>query len=105
MADTSPELLQKNWVHSHEEDTATTRVYRPADFKFPPSRGRRSFLLHPGGAVSEGGIGPTDRQQKSTGRWKMESADTLVLEGAGGTAPRKLKIISATADRLEIAKP
>ncbi len=35
--------LCQRWIHSHEEDTDTEMVYRPADFAFPPSRGRTGF--------------------------------------------------------------
>jgi hypothetical protein len=44
--------LAQAWVHSHEEDTATTTVYRPAGFPFPPSRGRKGFHLQPGGTLT-----------------------------------------------------
>jgi hypothetical protein len=105
MADAPQDLLQRHWMHSHEEDTATTTVYRPAEFKFPPSRGRASFALGPGGVMSEGRIGPSDRQQKNAGRWKLESPELLILEPAGGAGRRTLKIVSVTADRLVIEKP
>lgn len=35
--------LQRRWLHSHEEDTADVRVYRPAEYPFPPARGRDGF--------------------------------------------------------------
>ncbi|MGH7787511.1 MAG: hypothetical protein ACRERC_11630, partial [Candidatus Binatia bacterium] len=56
----SKKLLQRRWVHAHEDDTATTTVYRPADYDLPPSRGRRSFELGAGGRYAESAPGPVD---------------------------------------------
>ncbi len=44
MSDLPPELFQ-HWMHSHEEDSGDVQVYRPADYDFPPARGRRGFEL------------------------------------------------------------
>ena len=49
-----PEVLQRAWVHSHEEDTGAEMVFRPAGYSFPRSRGRRSFELTPGGKLTRG---------------------------------------------------
>src|SRR5262245_50526487 len=35
-----PEEVFGRWVHSREEDAGGVRVFRPADYQFPPSRGR-----------------------------------------------------------------
>lgn len=35
-----PQEIFKHWVHSHEDDTKDIKVFRPVDYKFPPSRGR-----------------------------------------------------------------
>ncbi len=50
---TRQQILTRHWVHSHEEDTATQTVFRPATYDFPLSRGRRSFELRPDGTVLE----------------------------------------------------
>src|SRR5437667_6338660 len=37
------------WMHSHEEDMQGVMAFRPKDFSFPPSRGRRGFDFREGG--------------------------------------------------------
>ena len=39
MADLKTCILGQ-WIHSHEEDAKGVMVYRPANYSFPPSRGR-----------------------------------------------------------------
>ncbi len=71
-----PEIF-KHWIHSREEDTEGVRVYRPSDYKFPPSRGREGFELKKNGEFIRYGIGPTDRPQKITGTWKAEGGNQI----------------------------
>ena len=68
-----PAALRRRWVHSHEEDTEGERVFRPASYAFPPSRGRSAFELRADGSFGESAPGPTDRPEKTEGgRWKLE---------------------------------
>ncbi len=46
------DMLAQHWVHSHEEDTEEEMVFRPASYPFPPSRGRKSLQLEPGGRLA-----------------------------------------------------
>ncbi len=85
-------------MHSHEEDTETESVFRPASYAFPPARGRRGFELKPDGSLTEYGIGPTDRRTQTPGTWKLDG-DALRL----GT--RTLKIVSVDRQRLVVRKP
>jgi len=79
-----PELLYRRWTHSHEEDAADATVFRPADYPFPPSRGRVSYELAPDGTLLEAGIGPTDRPTSEVGVWALEDdGRTLVLRTRG----------------------
>ncbi len=97
------DVLTQSWVHSHEEDTDTEMVFRPASFNFPRSRGRTSFDLKPDGGLVETGIGPTDRRQISQGTWKLEG-DKLVLYAGSGQPGRVMEIVSAAKDRLVVKK-
>jgi len=98
------ELLCRRWTHSHEEDPADATVFRPADYPFPPSRGRVSYELAPDGTLLEGGIGPTDRPTSEVGAWTLEDdGRTLVLSVAGQT-PRRLEIQSLDEDRLVVTE-
>jgi hypothetical protein len=92
--------LAQAWVHSHEEDTATTTVYRPAKFPFPPSRGRKGFRLLPDGTMSTRRPGPTDQTERGTGTWKLVG-DQLELS-PDGEEPEVLCIELVEPDRLVV---
>jgi hypothetical protein len=99
------DALPKHWVHSHEEDTATEMVFRPATHNFPRSRGRRSFELEPDGSLIEGGIAPDDRRREMPGRWELQDGDRLVLYSGSSSEPsRVMRIVSVDRDRLVIKK-
>lgn len=97
--------LAQRWLHSHEEDSEGNQVYRPADFPFPPSRGRDGFELRADGTLVDRGIGPTDRPQKTEGTWKLEDDGTLVFDvGSPTELARRLTIGSVEKDRLVLKK-
>jgi hypothetical protein len=97
--------LHQHWVHSHEEDTETERVFRPASFAFPRSRGRSAMALKSDGGLVETGIGPTDRPQDSLETWKLEGDDTLSIYEKGKRKPKRaMKILSLDKDRLVVRK-
>jgi hypothetical protein len=99
------DALHQHWVHSHEEDTDTEMVFRPATYNFPRSRGRRSFELKPDGSLVEGGIAPDDRRQETQGRWELKDGDTLALYTQSPSEPsRVMHIASVSKDRLVIKK-
>ncbi len=98
------EILAQHWVHSHEEDTDTETVFRPSTWKFPPSRGRKSFDLQTDGSLVVGGIAPTDRRQLSEGKWGLEG-DTLKFYTASEAKPdQTMQITAAEKDRLVVKK-
>lgn len=97
--------LHQRWVHSHEEDTATEMVFRPASYLFPRSRGRRAFELTPDGRLIEVAIGPTDRPQEVPGAWALEDDRTLVLHAELAPESRRLmRIVSVDGERLVVKK-
>lgn len=99
------ELLHQHWVHSHEEDTETEEVFRPADYAFPPSRGRTEFQLKPDGTLVQMGAGPDDRPQAQTGRWELTADDSLVLHPESSSeASQSMPISSVEKDRLVVKK-
>ena len=95
--------LAQTWVHSHEEDGADTFVFRPSSYKFPPSRGRRSFQLRPDGGLVSSAPGPDDRSVRADGVWKLEGAGTLTLQPTGKAATA-MEIVSADPTRLVVKK-
>jgi len=96
--------LSRKWVHSHEEDTDSEMVFRPADYKFPPSRGRVSYDLKSDGSLGHTGIGADDRRAMSEGRWQLKDDDLLLSTGAPGSADQSMKILSVSNDKLVLKK-
>ena len=94
--------LAQAWVHSHEEDTATATVYRPAQFPFPPSRGRKGFYLQPGGILTARKPGPTDQTVTAAGTWKL-AGEQLKLSPKG-EGMQSLSIESLQPDKLVVKK-
>jgi hypothetical protein len=94
--------IERNWVHSHEEDTPTEKVFRPADYAFPLSRGRDAFDLRPDGTVEESGPGPADAAEHRQGEWRVDG-DLLVLRV--GDEVQTLQIVSVDDDRLVVRGP
>jgi hypothetical protein len=100
------DLLQRHWVHAHEEDAGGAMVFRPAGHPLPRARGRASFELRPGGALVEGGPGPTDRPERSAGTWRLADDGTLSFYRPGASTPhRVLRVESVAPDRLVVRKP
>jgi hypothetical protein len=101
----SRDLLQRRWVHAHEEDTESEMVFRPAEYELPPSRGRVAFELRPDGSFVEAGLGAADVPEEATGTWDLEDDERIVLsQGASQGVPRQMRIASAEQDRLVIEK-
>ncbi len=103
--DIAPQLLQKRWMHSREEDTGAEMVFRPASYNFPPARGRTGFELRPDQSLVEIGIGPTDRVEESPGKWKLERGNQLLFYSQSSPEPtRTMQIVSVDDDHLVIKK-
>ena len=103
--DIAPQLLQKRWMHSREEDTAAEMVFRPASYNFPPARGRTGFELRPDQSMVELGIGPTDRVEENPGKWKLEHGNQLLFYSQSSSEPTQaMQIVSVDDDRLVTKK-
>ena len=95
------ELLDKRWIHSHEEDKGDEMVFRPATFNFPRSRGRAGFELRPDKSLVEIGIGPADAPVENTGKWEIDPQGVLKLFKPGEAKPdQTLKIRSVGPEKL-----
>lgn len=81
------------WVHSHEEDSGSTKVYRPASYNFPPSRGRTAVELRPDGTYIEYDSGPDDRGRAVVGRWQDVGGggvETTVTRSDGSSSTQRI---------------
>jgi len=97
--------IQKQWVHSHEEDSASEMVFRPATFAFPRSRGRVAFELKPDHSLVETGLAPSDGPQMDSGKWELTPDSKLIFYKESPNQPiRTLQIASAGEDRLVVRK-
>lgn len=98
----SPQDIMGSWVHSHEEDpkdASLREVYRPSDWNFGPSRGRRGYDLQEGNLASVQGIRPADGLIETEARWWLESGNVLVILEPGG-AIRRMRVEEVGPDRL-----
>ena len=69
-----PRCLLGHWIRSHEEDKAGVRAYRPASYKFPPSRGRDGLEFRPRGELVYFGIARGDGSESLPGAWVLEGS-------------------------------
>ena len=96
--------IQRRWLHSHEEDTATEMVFRDSSYGFPPSRGRVGFELHADGSYIDLGIAPADGVMESEGTWKLEG-DTLELDCDAHPGGRcEMRVLTLADGRLVVEK-
>jgi hypothetical protein len=58
----------RHWVHSHEEDTQDVRIYRPAGYDFPLSRGRVGVEFREGGELVDYEIARANGSEEFSGR-------------------------------------
>jgi hypothetical protein len=96
--------LQQHWVHSHEEDTQTEMVFRPATYQFPRSRGRKAFSLNADGTLTQTNIAPTDRREQTTGTWKLAGDELAFYNESASQPSRVMKIASVDEHRLVVKK-
>jgi hypothetical protein len=81
------------WLHSHEEDTGSATVYRPAGHPFPPSRGRSAVEIRPDGTYLEHDSGPDDRGRAVAGHWEVTGegqVELTVTRADGSSATRRV---------------
>ena len=97
-------LLVRHWVHSHEEDTATETVYRPAEFPFPPSRGRTGFDLKPDRRCAGFGIAAADGIEEYAATWELDDDDRLTIYDDARRPVHVLQVVAVDAERLVVRR-
>ena len=96
---TAPELLGR-WFHAREEDTQGQRVYRPAGYPLPPSRGRTGFELFADGRATLFAPGPSDRGESTPARWESVGPQTIRIVDADGTERFRIVVLEREPERL-----
>jgi hypothetical protein len=93
------------WLHSHEEDTDSTMVFRPRDHVFRPARWRDAIELQADGTCIWHGSGPDDRGQASAGRWEdLGTGRAQITIPTATGQPLHHRIQSWTPDKLVVEK-
>jgi hypothetical protein len=109
MGQLPPEIYEKKWIHSYEEDKDDIQVYHTSTFNFPLSRGRMGLEIEKNGTFIQYGTGPDDRQKKVEGNWTIaegEEPNTIKIDFATDKPikPYNMKIILCNNDVLRIRK-
>lgn len=98
-------LLERTWLHSHEEDQGDVHVYRPNTFAFPPSRGRTGFTFEHNGLFTQFDIAPTDGLEGHKGQWQAIKATTLHITLDQKSEPDyNLEIVSLEPELLKVRR-
>jgi hypothetical protein len=100
-------ILVGTWLHAHEEDTETEAVYRPADFDFPPARGRRGYEFRPDHTGAYIGIAARDGSARTPCKWRLRKKGAGLEIGLTFDDGRKevLRVTSLDNERLVLRKP
>ena len=100
-----PTELAGIWLHSREEDTDSTMVFRPRHYAFPPARWRDAVELGADGTCIWHGSGPDDRGQATPCRWEDpgNGQAQITLPAVGGGMARH-RIQSWTPERLVVER-
>ena len=97
-----PICMLRKWYHSFEEDTNGTTVYRPENFRFPPTRGRKGIEFKPDGTFVDFKIGQGDARERVLGRWQTEMSGCLLVSFTGKQPSRHLEILECNTNVLRI---
>ncbi|WP_303310453.1 hypothetical protein [Hymenobacter sp. BT730] len=99
------QLLERTWLHAHEEDQGNIHVYRPNTYAFPPSRGRTGFAFEHNGLFTQFDIAPTDGLEGHKGQWQAVKENTLHISLDDHTQPDyTLEIVSLEPELLKVRR-
>jgi hypothetical protein len=99
-----PPAIFRHWIHSFEEDDGPIRVYRPASYRLPPSRGRDGFEIRPNGEFILFGPSGSDRSRKVFGRWAVGEGSSIRVSFPDSDLNRVLFISEVTPGLLRIRR-
>ena len=101
-----PEFFRQRWIHSFEEDSPETQVYRPQSWDFPLSRRPRdAFELRADGTAHLFLPGAADRPEAADASWIEEDGDLIIRPAKKGShGSSTLCIVESTADKLVVRR-
>ena len=95
-----PHVLGR-WLFSHEDEDGT-RVYRPRDGVFAPSRRpREGFDIEADGTFRVVRPGPADAPIATGARWR-EAGDAIEVTSESGAVVRTLRVVDAAPGVLKL---
>ncbi|NMG06887.1 hypothetical protein [Brasilonema sp. UFV-L1] len=74
-----PQIFQ-SWISSYEEDEEDVRVYRTAEFQFPPARFREKLNFKENGEFILTVPAATDGDQEILGTWESSVKDKILVQ-------------------------
>jgi len=102
------DMITKKWWNSYEDETDanTAKCYRPSDYEFPRSRGRKGMEFRPNGTFDYNYPGPTDVPTTTTGTW-MRLSDKRIKVKFDESRPNRvdefiIEIISINDEMMKI---
>jgi hypothetical protein len=98
-----PNLTDRVWLRSHEEEKGNLRVYRPENYPFPPARGREGVVFHADGRFDYLGPGRGDRPGKDTGTWRLDPSDSSRITANVADQAIEFRILEVTTELLRLA--
>lgn len=99
-----PDNLFQRWIHSFEEDTSETQVFRPVGYSFPPARGRDGFEIRRDGSFALLGPGRSDRSTAITGHWARTRDGSLEIRFEQSYLNRSMQILEVKPQLLRIKR-
>ena len=101
--DINIELLNKEWVHSREEEKDSILVYRPIDYKeFPTSRYRQMYFFADSGSCKYYVLSPYDAHYFEEGTWEYKEDEILNIFNPQKELIISYKIITLKDNLLEL---
>lgn len=96
--------LFRHWQHSFEEDRGDVQVYRPADYEFPPARGRDGIEFRPDGTAVRYAIGRGDAPSPQPAQWHITGPNQLQFQSQGSSRDETIEIMRVNDEVLEVRR-
>ncbi|MHB9054767.1 MAG: hypothetical protein ACYC2P_01260 [Paludibacteraceae bacterium] len=105
-AEDENDLLRKNWIHSYEEDTTDTMIFRPSNYrKFSSSRFRQIFEFKNDDSCQYLVPAADDDHYMESGKWQYDPSEKkLQIESLDNKKVFDYRVIQLKKNILAIVK-